>query len=1070
MRPYALLLLPAALAAAPGDDAEFFEKSVRPVFAEHCYGCHSTKVKTAFAGLRLDSRDSALKGGDAGPVIVPGKPAESRLLKALKGETAQRMPPAGALKDEQIAAIARWIESGAAWPADPVAAPSAPISAFNLEERRAQHWAWQPVRQVEPPVAGNAAWPKQPIDNFVLARLESRNLPPAAPADRRTLLRRVAFDLTGLPPSPEELEAFEGDTAPDAYEKQVDRLIASPEFAERFARRWMDLVRYSESHGSEGDPDTPETWRYRDYLIRAFRNDVPYDQLLREHFAGDLLPNPRLNAREQINESILGTALWRMVEHGFQPVDPWEDRVKWVDNQIDVLSKAFQGLTVSCARCHDHKFDAISQRDFYALFGVVAGARPTQVAIDAPEALDRNKAGLERVKAAIKNELARAWKQEARYVADRLINAAEQPAETIAETPLEAWQALRNARDFSRSWIELGEYWTKEIETRSSFNKANFTVAWDLAAGGYQSWLRHGSGAPPGASAAGEFAIEPRTDRIVRAIYPAGVYSHRLSRKHNAVIQSPRFRIDSDSISLRMLGGDLSFAQLIVENYAVPRGGIYGQRFSPRKEQMGWFTWDVTFWKGFTGYIEFATAQDATHFQLAGEEARRKPAPTPRPDGRSHFGAQRVVFHNNKLTPREEAPPILYLLEGPPLKSADDFTARVAERLEAAVNAWVAGNLTDRQAVFLDSCLAAGWLGNSASQMEALRPLAAEYRRLEDEVVVPRRAPGVLEESAPDANLLVRGNHANRGEAVPRRYLTALAGKPYEDPRLVRLRLAEDVASPANPLTARVFVNRLWKYYFRRGLVSTVDNFGKLGGEPSNPELLDYLARRFVDDGWSIQKMVRLMVTSEAYRMSSQAGKEALQADPNNELTHHIPVRRMEAEELRDAVLALSGELDRKQFGPSIEVFYAHETGATKGDRSKGPLDGKGRRSVYLEIRRNAANPFLEAFDAPKPMVTRGDRDVTNVPGQSLALLNSQFVIDQASKWGRRIADAPGTEQERIRRVFDQVLGRAPTPAELDDSVSFVAALARENSGDAARVWRDYVHAMLNLKEFLYVR
>jgi hypothetical protein len=1025
-------------------DIEFFEKNVRPVFAEHCYACHSSKLKSAFAGLRLDNKASALAA------VAPGDPAGSKLIRAVKGQLPQRMPPSGALKPDQISALVRWVELGAPWPNETAAAAASP-GAFDIAGRRAEHWAWQPVGNPQAP-PGLAT---HPIDRFLLAALNAKGLKPPPAATRRELIRRLAFDLTGLPPTPAEVAAFEADRSPSAYETLVDRLIASPRFGERFARRWMDLVRYSESHGSEGDPDTPEAWRYRDYLIRAFNADVPYDQLIREHIAGDLLSHPRLNAKEQLNESILGAAHLRMVEHGFQPVDPWEDRVKWADNQIDVFSKTFQGLTISCARCHDHKFDAISQKDFYALFGIFSGARPTQSEIDAPELLNRNRAGLAALKPRIRETMAEIWKQDAADTPARLAGLPDRPpSEDAPETALDLWRALRYRDDFPKAWKEVEDYWKKELAARRKSNAQLLT--WDIARD-YSKWLRQGTGAPEAASAAGEFAIEPSTSRAIRAIYPAGVYSHLISRKHAAVIQSPRFRIESEAISVRILGGDLSFAQLIIENYAVPRGGIYQMRYSPKKEVPGWATWDVTYWKGFTAYLEFATARDVTHFQLDPEAARRKPRPQLRADGRSHFGALQVAFHTNKQKPKEEMLPVASLLDGPAPGSARELAALIASKLAEAVDAWRGGTITDQQAAYLNSFLDSGLLSNSAGS------LIAEYRRLEEQIPVARRAPGVLEEAGPDAQLLVRGNHKNPGESVPRRYLSALTSRHYGDAKLGRVKLAEEVASRDNPLTARVMVNRIWQSFFRRGIVRTVDNFGKLGDPPSHPELLDYLARQFMDDGWSIKKMVRMIVTTEAYRRSSRPSPEAMKADPANTLVHHIPIRRLEAEELRDAILSLSGELDPAMFGPSIDVYYAHETGATKGDRPKGPLDGKGRRSIYLEIRRNAANPFLEVFDTPKPATTRGERDVTNVPAQSLALLNSQFVIDQSVKWGRRIAAAPGSREDRIRAIFEAALSRPPDAMERDQAATY---LAQQNDAGA---WADFVHAMLNLKEFLYV-
>ena len=411
-----------ALAGPPtAGQMEFFEKEIRPLLSDHCYPCHSAQVASPFAGLRLDSREAALEGGDSGPAVVPGKPHESPLIQRVQGKPVL-MPPGGALNQDQINALTRWVEMGMPWTTDE-SVEQAAASDFNLEERKRSHWAWQPVRSSSPPTVRNQDWPRGAIDSFLLAQLEENGLEPAQPADRNSLIRRLSFDLRGLPPLPGEIQAFLADTSPEAYEKLVDDLLDSPHFGERWARHWMDLVRYSESHGSEGDPDTPFAWRYRDYLIRAFNQDLPYDQLIREHLAGDLLANPRIDEALGINESLLATAHFRLVEHGYQPVDPWEDRIKWTDNQIDVVSKAFQGLTITCARCHDHKFDAISQRDYYALFGIFYGARPTQRAIDVPERLNTNREQLLELKQEIREGLSEAWLQEARLLGTQLLEA-----------------------------------------------------------------------------------------------------------------------------------------------------------------------------------------------------------------------------------------------------------------------------------------------------------------------------------------------------------------------------------------------------------------------------------------------------------------------------------------------------------------------------------------------------------------------------------------------------------------------------------------------------------------------
>jgi mono/diheme cytochrome c family protein len=401
--------------------------------------------------------------------------------------------------------------------------------------------------------------------------------------------------------------------------------------------------------------------------------------------------------------------------------------------------------------------------------------------------------------------------------------------------------------------------------------------------------------------------------------------------------------------------------------------------------------------------------------------------------------ARGVVFHDGKKNPEEELVTARLLVESAPEAfSRDAMKQRLQELLTAAINAWERNQLTDEQAVFLDYFVRQGLLPNTA---EAI-PLIAEYRKLESEIAIPRRAPGVLEEAPPDHPLLVRGDHKRLGDPVARGFLTSLGGPRYSDPRTARLRLAEEIASPKNPLTARVMVNRLWQYAFRTGLVPTPDNFGMLGEKTAQPELLDWLANRFIADGWSIKKMLRLLVTSQAYQSSA------------------LPVRRLEAEEIRDAILAVSGQLDLTMYGEPVPVFYAHDTGATKGDRPKGPMDGRRRRSVYLEVRRNATNPFLEVFDVYKPTSTRGKRDVTNVPAQSLTLMNSPFVMEQATKWA---ATKPA-----INELYLRALGRSATVTEQARAREYLTEL--RGLMDEQQATANLADALFNLKEFVYVR
>ncbi len=386
------VLLFASIAAHAGEptpeQAEFFEKKIRPILVEHCYACHSAGAKKLQGGLRLDSREAMIAGGDSGPVLVPGDPRRSKFIEAVGYKNVDLlMPPKAKLSETAIRDLHEWVKIGAPWVGkSEVAAPNK--VAFDLAARKASHWSWQPIQRVEPPTVNNREWSKSSVDRFLFAKLQQKGVRPAKPAEPHVLLRRLYFDIIGLPPSAEALIEFQKEyssTGQAAIEKVVDRLLATPQYGERWARHWLDLVRYAESRGHEFDATIPNAWQYRDYVIRAFNADVPYNQFVLEHVAGDLLPVPRLNPQEKFNESILGTGFWHLGEEVHSPVDIRGDEADRFDNRIDVLTKTFLALTVSCARCHDHKFDAITTKDYYSLFGFLRSSSYRQVRFDTLE-------------------------------------------------------------------------------------------------------------------------------------------------------------------------------------------------------------------------------------------------------------------------------------------------------------------------------------------------------------------------------------------------------------------------------------------------------------------------------------------------------------------------------------------------------------------------------------------------------------------------------------------------------------------------------------------------------------
>jgi hypothetical protein len=1354
-----------AASALPPEQVEFFEKKIRPVLASECYECHDARKHKG--GLRLDYRDGWKKGGDSGDAIVPGEPAKSLLLKSIRHEDPDlKMPEKRPkLSDAAIADFEKWIALGAPDPRDEPSKADTAVPWERLLADRKTWWSLQPIRKTDPPAVKDAAWSAHPVDRFLLAKMEERGLKPAADADPRTLIRRLTFALTGLPPTPAEVDAFVQSAIRNpqsAIASAADRLLASPRFGERWARHWMDLVRYAETHGSEGDPEIPEAWRYRDYLIRAFNSDVPVDQLIREHIAGDLLPHPRWNRDEQFNESILGTAHLRFVEHGFQPVDTRDEQVKVTDSQIDVAMKAFQGLTVTCARCHDHKFDAISQRDYYALAGIFESSRPAMVTIDPPELLAKNKAGLAALKGKIRAALSEAWKDEAKRIAARLLAeddpdpravaamekvgiletqlasfdriarerlAKSQNAKTVSTAPrpvarwsfngdardsagtlhgellgaanikngrlilngsdaclrtaplahdlrektIEAWVSLatldqrgggvitvedakggvfdsvvfaekeaqhwvagsnnfkrsqnaggsaetakpgelvhvaatyradgtiavfRNGEPYGQAWkpatespitftagdahILLGRrhtgggnaFLSGEIEearlydralgsadllasfragpdanaidaaelakaltpgertrrdalvpdlasareayrtlskgsqekewrttlTDAGRNPANpFSVwaslhrmsgdeiaktwlslandarvhsldgrqepvagtlpprpgqpapehqsrRWNFAtnATDFARCFHYGTGIGDKPGPCGDFSVAPAGEMVLTGLMPAGVATNRLSAKHNGVLTTEMFRVQTDFISVKAWGGGGAQCRLIVDGYPLGTNPIF-PRAQLAKDEPAWLRLDTKYRKGSWAYLEFATTADQTRRDKNAKEV-------------SWFGVSEIVCHDAG-GPKDYESATASLLRGDAPHSAKELALRYEEAIAGALAAWRAGGLDETQRLLLDFLIRRELIPASLARLTAVKPLLEEYRRLEAEVPVARHAPGVLESTAIDAAFLPRGDYLKPGEPVPRAFPAVFGAPTFQTRQSGRLELALAMTAPQNPLAARVMANRIWLHIFGRGIVATPDNFGRMGEKPTHPELLDYLAMRFVEENCSLKKMIRFLVTSRAFALSADASPGSRERDAANDLLSHARIQRLEAEAIRDALLTVSDRMDFEMAGPSL------------------PNNGGGprlHRSVYLTIRRTALNPFLEVFDAPKPFTTTGRRDATNVPAQSLTLLNDTFVIDCARFWADRLIkeNADVKPDERIRRMFLAAFAREPSDREIAASKRYLGTAAADGNAlmQSGSAWRDFAQSLFNAKEFIFLR
>ena len=1020
---------------------DFFETSIRPVLARNCYACHS--VEKQFASLRVDSREALLLGGQRGPAIVPGKPEDSLLFKAIQHRDL-KMPVGGKLKDGDIAAIGEWIRQGAAWPKSIASLPVPDKYAQQVK----QHWAFQQ------PVASSQ---RRSIDQFIRAELQRKSLFASQPANRRTLLRRLSYVLTGLPPTAEEVERFEN-AAVGQYEKEVDRLLASPRFGEHWARYWLDIVRYAETRGYEWNYEISGAWRYRDYVIRAFNADVPYDQLIHEHVAGDLLKQPRINEAEQINESVIGTAFYRLGEAGHDDCIQFRElATDVVDNQIDTLTKTFQGVTVSCARCHDHKLDPIPTVDYYGLYGILNSSRQVSQTIDAPTANSSAVARLRGIKARIRQELAQLWKSELPSVSTKL---ASLPKAEGIEDPgylLQQVQCETVGLDeyFPAAFQKFGESYRKQAALRAEFNRTNFQPL--------DGWTASGMGLRDGVSSAGDFAIAGETDLAIRGIYSAGYYSFLDSNRLNGALRSIALPKNRKFVSIKSLGGRLGARRTVIDNCAIGENYKLLENDRPEWTKLETFSKQETL----SVFLELVTRFDNPRLpdrpgMVKADQLKWLEEPA------SYFGFQKAVLHDVDESPKEELDHMLPLFAGAPPVNQKQLADRYVSYLHSVIERWALNNSTDQDVVWLNWMLRARMVSNESNAAPALTKLIEEYRRVEATLKEPRVVDGMADAGpGHDTPVFRSGDPKSFGPVAPRRLLSRILGEqPFSSQGSGRLELAERIASPSNPLTARLMVNRIWHQVFGRGIVSTVDNFGTLGEKPSHPELLDSLAMEFVQQGWSMKKLIRTMVLSETFRQSGETQPRALEVDPQNTLLHHYPLRRLAAESLRDSMLAASGELREQLYGKSIDP--PREEAKDYRRLFAGPLNGNGRRSIYTKITRMEGAKFLETFDAPTPMVTRGARDVTNVPAQALTLLNDPFVILQAEALARRVLAVP--DQERCDALFRFALGRRPANAETMRFNALRQKLIGMGPGgeDGLSVWKHLAHTLLNSKEFLY--
>lgn len=1075
---------PVRMAAGSEAGDAFFESTIRPLLVERCLECHGEKKQEG--GLRLDSPAGWKEGGDSGPAVMPGKPDESLLITAVSYvDKDLQMPPKQQLAAHEIAELKEWIRLGA--PDPRVVTGNLPLLENEEWEAtfrsRLDWWSLQPLRDVEPPAVQDEAWSREPIDRFVFSSLETAGLTPAPAASPDVLLRRLAFVITGLPPSPQLREKFLQEWVLDergAYGHLVDEMLASLHFGEHFARHWMDVVRYTDTFGYESDNPANGAYEYRDYLIRALNKDVGFNQLVLEQLAGDLLAEPRIDTELSLNESAIGPMFYHLGEHReggslmFNGVHQ-----QMLDNKIDAFSKAFLGLTVACARCHDHKLEAVSQRDYYALAAVFMTPRWTSRVIDAPGKHDSAIARLKELRAAIQQELATQWlaiaNQPDAWSAESLRKAMGDAEPKLEDVAYPLARILKTPGDIATLWNELAEEWRETRAKRLEANAA-FQVLADFREPKMpEGWVTEGDGMQHGYVADGTLLVALEGEVVIERLLPRGFHTNALSSKlPGALRMPPQHVVPGGNVSLQLAGGEFSGFLTVQEN------GF-------KSEQIGFLKSSEPSWKSFNDAslkngvekvtVEFATTSLNPNFPPRIGLAMGFPPQDPGYDKRSWMSITGIVAHDAGGTPQDLLEPFstLYTEDAP--QSFDAAIQRIREWFSAAVRRWCAGTLQPGDTQIVNWLLEHKLLPNRADAGTSLASLLEEYRSVEQSIAHSRTVLGMDERETHKSNypLNVRGNPDVTGEGVTPDFLQIFAGRNgvAQSAGSGRLELAQSLIRTDHPLTARVYVNRVWQWLFGTGLVATPDDFGHLGDRPSHPELLNYLANEFIRDGWSTKRLIRRLVMSETFRQSSAVSDAARQLDPQNRLWHHYPTRRLEAESIRDTLLVVSGRFEPTLFGRPINPPRAAEDSVNKRLFS-GPLDGNGRRSIYLYMSIMEPPKFLVAFNLPDLKLPSGKRDVTNVPNQSLIMLNDPFVLAMARHWAAQLVKEPhASPADRINAMFVKALGRKPDETEL---LRWQAALQDFASPESSMIlsdelaWERLAHALFNTKEFIYYR
>lgn len=1086
----------------------FFRDSVAPILEENCLQCHGSGKKLR-GDLWLTRREGLLEGGSRGPVVNLEHPAESLLLAQISYRDEEfRMPPKGKLPDEEIAVLTKWIEDGAQWHPETIFEERSVVEPKRLTKGDGMEgWAYKRPQAHELPTVASIDWPLNGVDHFLLARQEAAGLQPAPEQDRSAWLRRVSYDLTGLPPTPEERTAFLADTDAGAHGRVVDRLLESPHYGERWARHWLDVARYAETNGFERDSDKPQIWRYRDWVVRAFNEDLPYDDFVRMQIAGDELD-------QVTHDSLLATGFLRLMQWDDEPAEgPVQARYDVLDDIVRTTSEGFLATTLGCARCHDHKGDPVQQTDYYSFMSFFEGL--TNYRADGrlvpilseeeqqahAESLVRHKDELESSQAELQTleaEFRQAFAERGKGTARTLLHNLRYRFYRDEFRDLAKFEDLR-PEDVGA--LEGGKFDLSPATRNENYGfifdgtlRIPEAGSWDVVLDaddgvrltiGEQVVIEYdrlgGLGTPQRASI--ELAAGPHPVKLEFFQWVGGA-ALELSMAPSAANQW-RYRFEEPPAGWEQADFD-------DESWREGRGG-FGTQGTPRSE-IGtvWNTEDVWLRHAF----QWNPAEDLDPVLVG------------------HHDDEMSVYVNGVLAVQTEG----YIGDYRVFElSAEAKAALVPGENIIAIRCtqqwggqYVHARLAPRAHTLAGGLanVAFGRYGLSASRRPDGGDLAQEIRttgasvlgektakrhaelkdrvrHLERNKPRPPRMANVATETGPRPALMRvhnRGSARAQGKQVPVAFPVCMDDAPAQIPEPAagaktsgrRRVLADWIASKDNPLTARVMVNRVWQHHFGLGLVPSSSDFGEFGERPSHPELLDWLAVWFMDNDWSVKQLHRLLLTSAAYRMNSSANADGLAADPTNTLLWHFRPRRLCAEEMRDSILWLTGKLNPTLGGKSIysimpaqAMATASRPGASWGKSSEDQLR---RRSIYIKSKRSLLTPLLTAFDQADTDIACPLRFVTTSPSQALGLLNGEFSHLRASEFADRIREAaPKDRKGQVHEALQLALGREPQPADMRDALELWEQLISEHAMSEDQARTQICLYVINLSEFVYL-